>query len=558
MSTLMAVPARDFELPASQRRNITWMLYLGLISLAIAAVNGLGQALNYAGIDILGWFPGMDTYYQGLTAHGVLMALVLTFTFANAFLALMTARAFGRPLPGVLLSAATWAITLGTAFAGFAIFTGKASVLYTFYAPLKAHWTFYLGGALLVISTWLLSAALFVALARWKRENPGQRIPLLAYISVLTFAMWDIASIGIAVEVVVFLLPWSLGIWDGVDPLLTRTLFWFSGHAIVYFWLLPAYVSWYALIPKQNGGRLFSDSITRLVFLMFLCLSIPVGFHHQYSDPGIPAWQKAVHGFLTFGVFFPSLVTAFSVMAALENGGRRRGGKGLLGWIPKLSWSDPAVSAQLLAMLVFLLGGITGLINASYNMNQVVHNTTFIPGHFHMTVGTAVALTIMGVAYWLVPWLTGRQLVGKKIAVAQGWVYTIGVLILARGLIQGGLEGMPRRSAVVASSYMGEVPGWHWAGQIAGIGGVIMFVGIAMFAFVIAATVLFGKKGEVGEIPVSETVLPPATAGWEAKLDDIRLYVFLAVVLILIAYGPFAVGYLPPKMTAPGFGPPFF
>ncbi|MDT8435387.1 MAG: cbb3-type cytochrome c oxidase subunit I [Gemmatimonadota bacterium] len=558
MSTSMAVAAADFDLPRSQKRNIRWMLYVGFVALTVAAVNGLGQALNYAGIDILDWFPGMQTYYQGLTAHGVLMALVLTFAFANAFLALMTARALARPLPGLLLAGATWTFILGTGLAGFAIVSGRASVLYTFYAPLKAHWTFYLGAALLVISTWLLSAALFTALVRWRRENPGERIPLLAYISVLTFAMWDIASLGLAIEVVVFLLPWSLGLWEAIDPLLTRTLFWFSGHAIVYFWLLPAYVSWYALIPRQNGGKLFSDGITRIVFLMFLLLSIPVGFHHQYTDPGIPAWQKAVHGFLTFGVFFPSLVTAFSVMAALENGGRARGGRGLLGWIPKLSWGDPAVSAQLLAMLVFLLGGITGLMNASYSMNQVVHNTTFIPGHFHMTVGTAVALTIMGVSYWLVPWLTGRQLVGRRIALAQGWVYTIGVLVLARGLIQGGLEGMPRRSAVVASSYMGEVPGWHWAGQIAGIGGVIMFVGIAMFAVVIAATILFGKRTGEQEIPVSETILPPARSGWEVRLDDLRLYVFLAILLILIAYGPFAVGYLPPKMTAPGFGPPFF
>ena len=54
-------------------------------------------------------------------------------------------------------------------------------------------------------------------------------------------------------------------------------------------------------------------------------------------------------------------------------------------------------------MLVFVLGGVTGLINASYSVNQVIHNTTWVPGHFHMTVGTAVALTFIGVAYWLIP-----------------------------------------------------------------------------------------------------------------------------------------------------------
>jgi cbb3-type cytochrome oxidase subunit 1 len=78
-------------------------------------------------------------------------------------------------------------------------------------------------------------------------------------------------------------------------------------------------------------------------------------------------------------------------------GGRARGGTGLFGWIRKLPWGDPSLTAQLLAMITFVYGGATGLINASFSMNLVIHNTTWVPGHFHMTVGTAVALTLMGV-----------------------------------------------------------------------------------------------------------------------------------------------------------------
>ena len=98
--------------------------------------------------------------------------------------------------------------------------------------------------------------------------------------------MWFIASLGVAVEVLVFLIPWSLGLVDGTDPLLNRTLFWFTGHPIVYFWLLPAYVSWYMSVPKQVGGRLYSDAVVRGVFILFLLLSTPVGLHHQFTDPG--------------------------------------------------------------------------------------------------------------------------------------------------------------------------------------------------------------------------------------------------------------------------------
>src|SRR5690606_791626 len=224
----------------------------------------------------------------------------------------------------------------------------------------------------------------------------------------------------VVVQVLGFLLPWSLGLRDGVDPLLSRTLFWMTGHPLVYFWLLPAYLSWYFILPKVAEGKLFSEPLARLAFLLFIPLSLPVGFHHQFLDPGVSEGYKALHALITFAVFMPSMITAFTVLASLETGGRARGGKGLLGWIRTLPWGDPSFTLQALAMVLFALGGVSGLVNASYNLNLVVHNTMFVPGHFHLTVGTAVALTFMAVAYWLVPYLTGKKLWGRKAAVVQG------------------------------------------------------------------------------------------------------------------------------------------
>jgi cytochrome c oxidase subunit 1 len=319
----------------------------------------------------------------------------------------------------------------------------------------------------------------------------------------------------------------------------------------VYAWLLPAYVSWYALIPRQVGGKIISDSLTRGVFILFLLLSIPTGFHHQYTDPGIDTKMKAFHAVLTFGVFYPSLATAFSVTASLEMGGRARGGRGLLGWIGRLPWGDPSVAAQLLAMLTFVLGGITGLVNASYTVNQVVHNTAWVPGHFHMTVGSAVFLTIIGVTYWAMPYLTGKQLWGRKLAAIQPWVYSIGLLIFARGLISGGLQGMPRRTFMAQAPYTAD--GWGLAGALTGIGGTIMTVGILMFFLVVIMTWLAGRKGEAPEdIPISQSLSGPATTGWELKLDRLGLWIVAAIVLILIAYGPFFLGYSM-NMVSPGY-----
>jgi len=365
--------------------------------------------------------------------------------------------------------------------------------------------------------------------------------------------MWDLASIGVAVSFLGFLIPWSLGILPKVDPLLNRTLFWFTGHAIVYAWLLPAYISWYALVPRQAGGKIPSDTLARTVFLMFLIVSVPTGLHHQYTDPGISTKMKAFQGLITFVIFWPSLATAFSVMASLEMGGRRRGGRGLLGWIRTLPWSDPSLSAQLLAMLTFVLGGITGLINASYIMNQVIHNTTWVPGHFHMTVGSAVALSFMGIAYWLVPYLSGKGLWSRKLAVAQGWIYAIGVFIFARGMISGGLEGMPRRTFMAAATY--SQPGWKLAGMLTGIGGSLMFIGAILFLVILVMTAVKGSAASQvpQDVPYSEVLTAPKTSGWELKLDNLWWWLLAAVVLIVIAYGPAFYRLLPPHLTSPGY-----
>jgi cytochrome c oxidase subunit 1 len=542
MSDATAAPAE--ALATTDRRILRWQIYLGLAAFGIGILAGLAQALDRvlpANHTLWRHFPLQQNYYQGLTNHGVMLAFVFTFAFSNGFMALVALSSLRRrPNRAALVGSFVLAVA-GALLAGSQIVANKASVLFTMYPPLQAPWIYYLGTALLVVSTWLTGLVVFLAYRAWRRDHPGERIPLQAFTVIATYAMWLLASLGVAVEVLGLLLPWSLGLVEHTDPQLARTLFWFSGHPIVYFWLLPAYVSWYTMIPRQVGGKLFSDSLTRLVFILFLLLSTPTGFHHQFTDPGIPRSMKLVHLVLTFGVFYPSMITAFSIMAALEIGGRARGGKGLLGWIRKLPWGDPSVTAQLLAMLGFTLGGVSGLVNASYNVNLVVHNTAWVPGHFHLTVGTAVTLSFLGIAYWLVPYLTGRELRWPKLGVAQAWLWLVGVLIFSRGQIEGGLAGLPRRLNVSAMGY--SSPEWHQSHVMTALGGTLMFLSGVLFFAVIAATLLTGRRGARIEIPVSET-LAGAQERWPL-LDRWPVWVGLAVLLILIAYGPYFLTYDP-------------
>jgi cytochrome c oxidase subunit I len=182
----------------------------------------------------------------------------------------------------------------------------------------------------------------------------------------------------------------------------------------------------------------------------------------------------------------------------------------------------------------------------------VIHNTAWIPGHFHMTVGSAVTMSFMGIAYWLIPYLTRRELVGKGMAVVQSWVYFVGVLVMARGLISGGLDGMPRRTLIMEAPY--EKASWELAGLLTGFGGTLMFIGGGLFFAVLAATILFGKKVEGKEdIPFTVTHTKPAEEGWEARLDRFRYWIIATVILILVAYLPFLVSYLPGNFTSPPY-----
>jgi cytochrome c oxidase subunit 1 len=241
------------------------------------------------------------------------------------------------------------------------------------------------------------------------------------------------------------------------------------------------------LVPRQAGGRLFSDPLARVSFILFLVLSIPLGFHHQFTDPGIGQGWKLLHALLTFAVFFPRLMTFFNVVASLESGARARGGKGWVVWFGRLPWGDPSLAAQVLAMLLFTFGGVGGLINASFNLNLVVHNTAWIPGHLHLTVGTAVTLTFMGITYWLIPALCGRALWSRRLALAQVWAWFIGMGIFSNALHRLGLMGMPRRTMIGEAPYL--QPAWGSSLHLVGIGGTILFLSAVLYFVNILLTV---------------------------------------------------------------------
>jgi len=508
--------------------------YVAFTALAIGGLAGLLQVLVRSGKFTLPFGIG---YYQVLTVHGVLLGLVLTTFFIMGFQHAASSYSSGTYSAGVRKTAwiGFWIMTTGTALAAVMVLLNKASVLYTFYAPLQAHPLYYVGLALVVVGSWIDGAAICATYIKWRKANPGKTSPLMTYMSLVNTMLWFIATIGVAATVLIQLLPWSLNLVPTVNVLVSRTLFWYFGHPLVYFWLLPAYMAWYVVIPKVIGAKIFSDSLARLSFLLFILFSFPVGFHHQLTEPGIdPAW-KFLQVVLTFLVVIPSLMTAFSLFATFETFGRSKGSTGLFGWVKKLPWGDARFVVPFIGMLAFIPAGAGGMVNASHQMNQVVHNTVWVTGHFHLTVATAVVLTFFGVSYWLVPHLTGRVLTKamNKLCILQGVLWAIGMTFMSGAMHASGLLGAPRRSAF--SDYGGSARAAEWIPyQIAqAVGGSILFISVILMIYIFVKLAFFAPKGDQ-EFPMGEVA--EGTEPTPAVFENWKLWLGVAALLIIFAY----------------------
>lgn len=509
-------------------------IYVGFIALALGGLAGLLQVLVRSGKFIL---PAGIGYYQVLTVHGVLLGLVLTTFFILGFQHAAISRTSGTysGKSRLLGWVGFWVMLIGTIMSAVMILLNEATVLYTFYAPLQAHWIFYLGLTFVVVGSWLGGAGMIIKYVIWRKEHPGQPSPLLTFMAIINTVLWIVATIGVAGTVLFQLLPWSLGLVDRVDVLVSRTLFWYFGHPLVYFWLLPAYMAWYVIIPKIIGGKIFSDSLARLSFILFLLFSIPVGFHHQLVEPGIDAYWKFLQVVLTFMVVIPSLMTAFSLFATFEMYGRSKGATGLFGWFKKLPWGDARFTVPFIGMVAFIPAGAGGLINASNQMNQVVHNTIWVTGHFHLTLATSVVLTFFGISYWLVPHLTGRVLTKamNKLAIVQAIVWSVGMGIMSGAMHAVGLLGAPRRSSF--STYGDAPQALEWIPyQVAqAIGGTILFIGIILVLYIFINLAFFAPKGDE-EFPVGENA--EAAEKTPMALENWRIWLTILAALILVAY----------------------
>ena len=476
-----------------------------------------------------------NAYYASLTAHGSIMAYVFPTLFIMGFGYAIAVSALGRPLRGENWAWAGFVLcVVGSLMALAPIAGGRSSILYTFYPPMVGNVWYYLGVAVVIIGSYFWVALMLINFAAWKRENPGKPVPLAMFAITTCALLWGWTALGATSEVVFQILPVSLGWRHTIDAGLARTLFSMTLHAIVYFWLIPAYVAFYTLMPQAAGGRLYSDTMGRIAFVLFLVFSIPVGMHHLFMDPEHGSGFKFVHSLLTFIVALPTLLTVFTITATLEIAGRARGGKGLLGWIRALPWNEPMVLSVALALLLLAPGGFGGLINMSYAMNAMIHNTSWVTAHFHLIFGGVVVIMYMAIGYELWPRLTGRPLITKRAACVQLWLWFWGMLIMTVPWHIAGLMGQPRRYAIFDYTDPG-VAKMAWLDILSVVGGVILVCSAALFFYVLARSSLASAAESISPIRYALAVNPPARV--HPLLNGFMFWNVLLLALVLITYG---------------------
>jgi cytochrome c oxidase subunit 1 len=463
------------------------------------------------------------------------MGYVLTTFFIMGFGYYVAETALRRPIPSPRLAwAGYWLGIAGCILVLATVLSGRATVLFTFYPPLTASPWYYLGLVLVVAGSWIWCALMLVAMAQWKRANPGRAVPLAMFATTANAVLWLWTSVGVSVELLFVVIPSAFGWTQTVDVGLTRTLFSWTLHAIVYFWLIPAYIAFYTLAPQRAGGRIYSETMARTSFVLFLVYGLPVGLHHLFMDPEHGAAFKTVQMILTVLVTVPTLLTVFTVTASMEIAGRLRGGKGLFGWVRALPWREPMVLATGLSFFMLWFGGFGGLVNMSYGMNAMVHNTSWVTAHFHMIFGGSVVIMYFAIAYDIWPQLTGRAAPSLARQRLQLWTWAVGMMVLSLPWHLVGLGGQWRR--VAQFDYGDPHIAWWAPWMLASLaGGAVLLASAMLFVANLAAFHRDPERRAPAAPRGYARALHPAP-GVPAALNGFTMWNLLVLMLMAAAY----------------------
>jgi cytochrome c oxidase subunit 1 len=195
-----------------------------------------------------------------------------------------------------------------------------------------------------------------------------------------------------------------------------------------------------------------------------------------------------------------------------------------------------------------VLGGITGVVMGAEQINLIVHNTLYVPGHFHGTVVVGSTLAFMSLTYWLVPILFRRELIFSKLASWQPYIFGLGMTGVALFLMGAGTLGVPRRhwdilfSSAVDGGYEFSAAALTMM-SLNGMSVVLACLGGAAFIVIVVGSLLFGRKlDEEQKVGRPMIAVPPVEASY-AGIGVGRITIPGTLVMAFVFFAAFALYY---------------
>ena len=509
-ATFRTCPETGLKVHSQAELLIKANAVVGVIFLLIGGVFGLSVALTrWPAVHLL---PA-DWFYLVLTGHGLNVLLFWIIFFEMAVLYFASAILLNCRIATPKIAWCGFALmVVGSVLADVAVLQGQSSVMFTSYVPMKAAPHFYLGLILFAVGALIGCFVFFgtLVIAREERTYEGS-IPLVTFgaLTAAIIAVFTIAS-GAIILIPTFL--WSLDQWglkiiSNIDTLMYRVVWWAMGHSSQQINVSAHVAIWYTIAALVLGAKPLSEKVSRAAFLMYILFLQLASAHHILADPGISSsWKIFNTSYAMYLAVLGSMIHGMSVPGAVEAAQRRRGfTKGVFEWLRKAPWGNPAFSGMALSVVMFgFLGGITGVILGTEQLNLIMHNTMYVPGHFHGTVVAGTTLAFMAITYLVVPLIFRRELIWKKVAQWQPYVFGIGVGGISLFMMGAGTLGVARRHWDITFS---DAPlTFHYpetAHLMLGLNGlfaIMAAVGGFMYIAVVVGSILFGKRRDAESI----------------------------------------------------------
>ncbi|MHA1113827.1 MAG: cbb3-type cytochrome c oxidase subunit I, partial [Alphaproteobacteria bacterium] len=344
-------------------------------------------------------------------------------------------------------------------------------------------------------------------------------VPLVTFgaITAAIIAVFTIAS-GAIILIPTFL--WSVGLIGNIDPVMYKVIWWAFGHSSQQINVAAHVAVWYAIAALVLGAKPLSEKVSRTAFLLYILFLQLASAHHLLVEPGISSeWKIFNTSYAMYLAVLGSMIHGLSVPGAIELAQRRRGfTRGIFEWLRKAPWANPAFSAMFMSLVMFgFLGGISGVVMGTEQINILMHNTLYVPGHFHATVVAGTTLAFMGITYLLVPLIFRREILFPTLAKWQPYLFGIGVAGISLFMMGAGTLGVARRhwditfsDATLSFAYPGTA---FLMMGLNGIAGILAAVGGLAYVLIVVASILFGARRDEATAKANPVVF---TGGGEA------------------------------------------